>query len=261
MLHRPARTMVSVVGIGIGILLVVFTLGLANGSLRERGKRESNVGAELWIRPAGSKGFSGSDAMNMPVTMADDLEKIDGVAAAVPLTSVTVPANDGGLFNSRLIDGVPFEKYAAIAGLQIVQGRPFVEGRDEMMADSAWLERRKAKIGDKFSIYDRDFEIVGVYEPSAGARIKIPLTTLEEQLGSRGKTSGFLIKVRQGADAREVGDRVAARYPDNQLILTSELEDLYAGSPGAERVPRCRNRGRRRYKCPDHSPDNVHDGD
>ena len=36
MLHRPARTVVSVIGIGIGILLIVFTIGLANGSLRER---------------------------------------------------------------------------------------------------------------------------------------------------------------------------------------------------------------------------------
>src|SRR5213593_4510058 len=114
MLHRPARTFVSIIGIGIGILLVVFTIGLANGSLRERAKREQNVGAEIMLRPSGSVGLTGSDALNIPVRMGDELEKLDGVAAAVPIVSVTVPSNDGGLFNSRLIDGVPFDKYARI---------------------------------------------------------------------------------------------------------------------------------------------------
>jgi len=227
MLHRPARTFVSMIGIGIGILLVVFTIGLANGSLRERAQRESNVGAELMIRPSGSVSLSASDALNMSLSMVTELEKIDGVAAVVPVATVSVPANDGGLTGSRLIDGVPFDKYAAIAGLQVVQGRVFVPGRDEMMADTAWLDRRKARIGDKFSIYDRDFDIVGVYEPSAGARIKIPLTTLQEQLGSPGNASAFLVKVRDGLSPRDVGDRIQARFPDNQLILTSELEELY----------------------------------
>ena len=61
MLHRPARTVVSIMGIGIGILLIVLTIGLANGSLRERATREANVGAEIMLRAEGSVGLSGSD--------------------------------------------------------------------------------------------------------------------------------------------------------------------------------------------------------
>jgi hypothetical protein len=38
MFHRPARTIVSIVGIGIGVMLIAFVIGLANGSLRERAK-------------------------------------------------------------------------------------------------------------------------------------------------------------------------------------------------------------------------------
>jgi putative ABC transport system permease protein len=68
MLHRPARTLVSVVGIGMGILLIVFTVGLANGTLRDRAKRESNVGAEIMVRASGSLGLSGSEALRLPAT-------------------------------------------------------------------------------------------------------------------------------------------------------------------------------------------------
>lgn len=225
MLHRPARTLVSVLGIGMGILLIVFTIGLTNGTMRERASRDKNIGAEIMFFEAGSFGPSGT-ALRLPVAMKGELEKVDGVEAAVPIGQNSVAASDG-LTGSRLIDGVPFDEYAAISGMQIVQGRKFVEGRDEIMSDTAWLERRKLKIGDKFGIYERDFEIVGTYEPSAGSRIKIPISTMQTQLGSEGKASAFLIKAKPGVSAQAVGDNLSARFPDNQIILTSELEELY----------------------------------
>ena len=48
--HRPARTLVSVLGVGVGVLLIVFTVGLAHGVLRERGRREADVGAQIMVR-------------------------------------------------------------------------------------------------------------------------------------------------------------------------------------------------------------------
>jgi putative ABC transport system permease protein len=225
MLHRPARTFVSVVGIGIGILLIVFTIGLANGSLRERAQREANVGAEIMFRAPGSIGLSGTDALRMPMSMASDLERVEGVAAVVGVAQNSVPSD--GLTGSRFIDGVPFDAYAAMAGLQVTQGRKFEDGRDEIMSDTAWLDSRKLKLGDKFSLYERDFVIVGTYEPSAGARIKIPLSTMQQQLGSEGKVSGFLLKVKDGFSPKTVGDNLYERFPDNQIIQTSELEELY----------------------------------
>src|SRR5215207_9018098 len=188
MMHRPARTVVSIVGIGIGVLLIAFTIGLANGSLRERAKRESNVGAEIMFRSSGSIGMSGSDGMRLPVTIAEEVKKVDGVADVVPIAQNSVPATDG-ITGSRLIDGIPFDEYARVAGMQIIQGRAMVDGRDEIMSDTAWLANRKLNIGDHFKIYERDFEIVGTYEPSVGSRIKIPLSTMQTQLGAEGKSS------------------------------------------------------------------------
>lgn len=227
MLHRPARTMVSVAGIGIGILLIVFTIGLANGSMRERADRDKNVGAELEFVAAGSWALGGTE-MRLPIALKPDLERVEGVAAAVPIVQKSVQSNEG-ITGSRLIDGIDYPEYAAMAGLTIVQGRPFVQGADEMMSDAAWLERRKLNIGDKFSIYERDFTIVGTYEPSAGARIKIPISTMQSQLGGEGKTSGFLIDIKPGYEIDKVGDNVMNSFPANQyqLIKTSELEELY----------------------------------
>ena len=225
MLHRPARTAVSVIGIGIGILLIVFTVGLANGSLRERATRDKNVGAEIQFMAEGSFGMSGIEP-RLAVSSRSELEKVEGIALVVPFMQKSVPAKDG-LTGNRLLDGINFDDYAAMAGLQILQGRKFTEGADEMMSDAAWLSRRNMKIGDKFEIYEREFTVVGTYEPSAGARIKIPLSTMQTQLGAEGKASGFLVKLKPGYSVDDVGTSLAEKFPGSQIVRTSELEELY----------------------------------
>jgi len=226
MLHRPARTIVSVVGIGVGILLIIFTVGLANGSLRERAQREANVGAEIMIRASGSTGFSGSEALRLPVAMAGEMEKVEGVQKAVAIAQNNVPAKDTNT-GSRLVDAITYDEYADIAGLQIIQGRKFNDGADELMADTAWLQQKKLKIGDKLNVYDRDFEIVGSYEPSAGARLKMPLSTMQSQLGAEGKASAILVKIKPGFAQEQVAQNLQNRFPENQILLTRELEELY----------------------------------
>lgn len=226
MLHRPARTIVSVVGIGVGILLIIFTVGLANGSLRERAQREANVGAEIMVRASGSLGLSGSEALRLPTMIVNDIQKVDGVQNAVAIAQNNVPAKDTNT-GSRLVDAVNYDDYAAIAGLQVIQGRKMNEGADEVMVDTAWLQQKRLKVGDKLNIYDRDFTIVGSYEPSAGARLKMPLSTMQTQLAAEGKASAILVKIKPGFAQEQVAQNLQNRFPDNQILLTRELEELY----------------------------------
>jgi putative ABC transport system permease protein len=226
MLHRPARTVVSIIGIGIGILLIVFTVGLANGSLRERAKREANVGAEIMVRASGSIGMSGSESLRLPIKLAADIESVDGVALAVAIGQNTISVTDANT-GTRLIDGVDFDKYAEIAGLQIVRGRKFVEGSDEVICDTAWADQKKLAVGDQIPMYDRNFTLVGFFEPGAGARTKIPLSTLQKQIGSEGRASAILVRVKPGSNQETVAENIHSRFPDNQVILTRDLEELY----------------------------------
>lgn len=229
MFHRPVRTLVSIIGIGIGILLIVFTVGLANGSLRERAQREANVGAEILFRPSGAIGLTGSDALTLDVSLIPEIKKVEGVQNAIPLAQNAATAKDTNT-GSRLVDGVNFDEYAEMAGLKVIEGRKFVDGEDELMSDTGWLPQRKLKVGDSVEIYDRKFKIVGTYDPGAGGRIKIPLTTMQKQLGSENRVSAFLVKVKPGLKPEDVANNINKKFPDNQLILTKDLEELYLQS-------------------------------
>lgn len=229
MLHRPARTVVSIIGIGIGILLILFTVGLANGSLRERAQREANVGAEIMLRASGSLGLSGSESLRIPVSLAEQIAKVDGVASAVPIAQNTVSVKDSNT-GTRLVDGIDFDTYSRIAGLQIVKGRGLAAAGDEVICDAAWAHEKKLNIGDGISLYERNFELVGIYEPGAGARIKIPLATMQSQLGGEGRVTAILIKINDGQSVETVAERLHNTFPDNQIILTRDLEELYMQS-------------------------------
>jgi putative ABC transport system permease protein len=229
MMHRPARTVVSILGIALGVMLIIFTIGLTNGSLRERANREANVGAEIFFRAGGTIGMSGSESFRLPVSMANELIKIDGVKSAVILGQTNVPAPDSNI-GSRLVEGIQFEEYKQVTSLQIIEGTALPASGDVTIIDTAWQKQRKFKLGDTINTWDRPFTIVGTYEPAAGARMKIPLATMQQQLGSEGLCSAILVKIKDGFTIDDVGRNITAKFPENQIISTKELEELYLNS-------------------------------
>jgi putative ABC transport system permease protein len=235
MMHRPARTIVSIIGIALGILLIVFTYGMANGSLREQAARDANVGANFFFRAPGSTGPGGSEAFQIPAAVTKEIERVDGVEMAVPIGQNSADADT--TTGKRFIDGVKFDEYAKMSGIQLVAGRPFQDGTDEVVIDTAFQRQRNLKLGDSIKIWERNFTVVGMYEPAGGARVKMSLRTMQKQmLGEDGsaadldKVSAVLIKVRPGYNIDEVGERIHAAFPKNGLISTKELEDIYLNS-------------------------------
>jgi putative ABC transport system permease protein len=223
--HRPARTAVSILGTGIGVLLIVFTVGLAHGVLHERGRRESNIGAEILVRASGSLGIGGASPFRLKAAHAAEIAAVPGVRAATPIGQ-TLDTTDSG-FGSRLIDGINYDEYANLTGIAIREGRKLESG-DEAIVDPEWKERRHAKIGDTVPLFKRPFKIVGVYEPPGGGRIKIPLATLQDQAGTEGKATAILVACVDSARQEQVAAEIQKRFPDDQLIFTRDLPELYA---------------------------------
>jgi len=223
--HRPARTAVSILGTGVGVLLIVFTVGLAHGVLHERGRRESNIGAEIMIRASGTVSLAGGSQFRLPTSHAAELATIPGVRAATPIGQ-SVDKSDSG-FGQRLIDGIEYDQYASLAHISLREGRALGSG-DEAIVDPEWKDRRKAKVGDTVKLFDRPFTIVGVYEPPGGGRIKIPLKTMQEQEGAEGKASAILVACNDPSQQDAVAAQILERFPGDQLIFTRDLPEIYA---------------------------------
>jgi len=235
MTHRPARTLVSVLGVAVGVLLIVFTVGLAHGVLRERARREGEVGAEIMVRASGSIGLSGTQPFTLPLARADEIERLPGVRAAAAVGQKTDTSETG--FGMRVIDGIQFERYGRLTGLRVVEGRGLAESGDEAIVDPIWIEGRKAKVGDAVKLFEREFRIVGVYEPPGGGRIKIPLRTLQQQVGAEeGFATSVLVSCHNPAEQEQVAERIHQLFPEDQILFTRDLPELYTSSVPALNV-------------------------
>jgi putative ABC transport system permease protein len=230
--HRPARTVVSIMGTAIGVVLIVFTVGLAHGVLRERGRRESNIGAEIMVRPSGSMGFTPSSLM-LPVSRADEIARLAGVRATTPLGQ-TLDRSDAG-FGTRLIDGVDFDGYARVTGIGLREGNKLTGG-DQAIVDPVWQQQRNVPLGTTIQLFERTFTVVGTYEPPGGGRIKIPLSTWQDQEGAEGRATSILVAVNDPAKQEDVAALIRQRFPDDQIIFTRDLPELYASGVPALNV-------------------------
>src|ERR1700674_3537902 len=179
--HRPMRTVVSILGTAVGVLLIIFTVGLAHGMLHEHGRRDANINAEIMVRASGTIGLGGTEAFVLPVAHAQEIARIEGVRTAVPIGQA-LDKSDGG-FGMRFIDGIYFDEYSALKGIRINEGSKLTKG-DQAIVDPVWIKERRARIGSTVQVFERPFTVVGIYEPPGGARLKIPLSTMQEQLSS-----------------------------------------------------------------------------
>src|SRR5258708_6076361 len=124
--HRPMRTCVSILGTAVGILLIVFTVGLAHGMLHEHGRRDASINAEIMLRPSGAIGLGGSDAWVIPVTQATEIAALEGVRTAVAIGQTTDKGD--GPFGIRFVDAIPFDEYSKLTGIRIIEGSKLTGG-------------------------------------------------------------------------------------------------------------------------------------
>ena len=223
------RSLVSVSGIALGVLLIIFTVGLANGTLRGNAQREANVGAEIMVRSSGTFGLSGVEPLRLPVSRAAEIARIEGVKTVVAIgQNLDAADTETG---TRLIDGVNYDEYAGIAGLRIVEGRAIGADGNEAVIDTSWQAQKKIKVGSTLRIYEKNFTVVGTYEPPSGARIKIPLQTMQKELtGETKNCTAVLVKVADAKQQETVAERLSQRFPGDQIILTRNFEELYLGA-------------------------------
>jgi putative ABC transport system permease protein len=225
--HHPGRTLASVIGVAVGVILVVLTVGLVRGILRERGQRDANIGIEIMLRK-GAQGISLTSAdMTISESEVEAVRAVPGVAAATPVGQNIEVGGSGGL-GIRQVDGIDFQSFTAASNLRIVEGQPLPQSGDVAIIDFREAANRNVRVGDRIRSLGRDLTVVGIYEPEAGARIKVPLATMQELLGAEGKCSMIFVKCQNAAEQEAVAARILEKFPGYSFFLTRELPQLLA---------------------------------
>jgi putative ABC transport system permease protein len=218
---RPFRTLISVVGVALGVVLVVLFTGLARGMSNDMARRASNWKAEIvFTRPGAMEMTSGNASVS--VTYAQKLKEIEGVKEVVPVIRYVTPSPKGR-WGIQQLDGVDWEPFARMNDMQIVQGRA-ATGVDEVILDERQAREDKVAIGDTIQLFGgKDFRVTGIFSPPSGSRIKMSLSAMQNALQVENKCTYILVKLKDGEDPEKAAARINEKLPGNKINLTRDL--------------------------------------
>lgn len=218
--QRPIRTLVSVAGIALGVSLVMLFTGLARGMSNDLQRRATNVRAELIFMRPGAVQLTATTA-NLDTRYVDRLKAIEGVEDALPVIRHFSQGTSG--FGIEQIDGVPWNAYARMNGLNMVTGQG-PENLNEVVIDETKARNNNYRVGDMLKPFGKDdYRIVGIYSPESGARVKMTLEAMQKALESEGKCTFIFVKVRNSDQLQEVAARIDKELPGNTIQQTREV--------------------------------------
>ena len=217
---RPFRTLISVIGVALGVVLVVLFTGLARGMTNDMAHRASNWKAEIVFTRPGAMDTT-SAATPLSTAYAGKLLEIDGVQSTVPVIRYVTPSTKGR-WGIQQLDGVDWEPFARMNDMQLVAGRAPV-ANDEIILDERQVRDDKVTLGDSIELFGgKSYKVVGVFAPPSGSRIKMSLAAMQDALETRNCTF-ILVKLKDGYDPNEVAARINTALPGNKINLTRDL--------------------------------------
>src|SRR5262249_9332584 len=218
--QRPTRTLISVAGVALGVILIVLITGLGRGMLKEGVRREQEIGAEIQFWRIGATTISASTAMPLDDRYADRLKKIPGVRIVSPVGHFVQKSNTGLGF--EVVDGIELETYSAISNMRIVEGRAF-QSDDEVIIDEFKARRENRGVGSEIRVFGKKLKVAGIYSLQIGWRIKMSRVAVQIALSVENKCLLILVKVDDGTAPEEVKRRIDAALPNNQVVLTRDI--------------------------------------
>jgi putative ABC transport system permease protein len=231
LLHRPLRTLIGVMAVAVEVALVVLIVGLTSGLLQESAKRIQGIGADIMVQPPAASIFLGFSGSPMPVKIGGRLAELKYVQAAAP--ALLQFNSTGGV---EVIYGIDPESFRAVSGgFAFLQGHD-MEGPDDMLVDDWQAKAKNVKVGDTYTVLNHDWRVVGVFEHGKGARIFVPISTLQELVGARDKASIFFLKCTRPEHTDDVIDEIRSVLPGYTVRPLKDLLTLMTSTnvPGLE---------------------------
>jgi putative ABC transport system permease protein len=205
LVHRPIRSLISIVAIALEVTLILLIVGLSLGILNDSKARQAGMGADVVVMPPGSTVIAGVSGAPLPIKIADILAKLPHVASVAP---VVMQFSTAGTL--ELIYGIDLKSFEELGGpFHYLAGGPF-QGPNDVLVDDVFAKSKQAKVGDTIELLNNNFRIAGIVEHGRGARKFLPMSTLQNLMGSQGKVSGFYLKLDDANNAPAVVDEIKA---------------------------------------------------
>jgi putative ABC transport system permease protein len=230
-LHRPVRTLISVIAVGVEVMLVILVVGLTSGLIQETAKRIEGVGADLMLQPPSASVFMAFSGAPMPIKIRERLAELKYVKSVAP---VLLQFNSSGGLD--IIYGIEKESFYEVSGGFVFHSGHDLEGPNDILVDDWYAKAKNVKAGQKLKLLDNEFNVAGIVEHGKGARLFVNMQTLQELSGARDKASVFFVKCTRPEHTPAVMESMRQLFPRHEIRPLKDFLSLMTSSnlPGLE---------------------------
>ena len=159
LLHRPLRTLISVVAVAIEVIMILSIVAIMVGMVNNASHQRAGIGADIIVSPPNSSFISSVGGAPVPAKVADVLAKLPHVAVAAPAIAQFNMA--GGV---ETIWGINFPSYNALKPFVFLEGQPFSgPTANEVIVDDLYAHSKPGRtLGATIQLLNHSFRIVEI---------------------------------------------------------------------------------------------------
>jgi len=231
LLHRPMRTFIGVLAVAVEVALVVVIVGLTSGLLTETAKRIEGIGADVMLQSPSAQVFLAFSGSPMPIKIADKLREMKYVKSVAP---ALLQFNSAG--GVDVIYGIDRDSFRAVSGGFVFLEGHDMAGPDDLLVDDWAAKAKRIKVGDTYNLLNHDWHVAAIIEHGKGARLFVPIATLQDLVGAHDKASIFLLKCTRPEHTEDVMAQMRQMFPGYPVRPLKDFLSLMTSTniPGLE---------------------------
>jgi putative ABC transport system permease protein len=110
--------------------------------------------------------------------------------------------------------GIDKDSFRAVSGGFVCMEGHDMEGPDDLLVDDWAAKAKNLKVGGTYNVLNHDWHVAGIVEHGKGARLFVPLPTLQGLVGARDKASIFLVKCTRPEHTEDVMEEMRHLLPN-----------------------------------------------
>jgi len=160
--HNFGRFVLTTVGIGLLLMIVMGMGGIYRGLIYEATLLVDQVGADLWVVQGSTRGPF-AEVSRIPANLEDRVRAVPGVAEARRFVSHTIQRENRGRPLRMVVQGLSWPEDKG-DWLSLIAGRPLRQAHYEMIADRSL----GLPLGEKVKLGKDTYEVVGLTRGMVG---------------------------------------------------------------------------------------------
>lgn len=222
LVRRKVRTILSIIGISIGISAMVAFTSIVKGHMDGINNYARSSGAHLVVF---TKNIISLVQSRIPKKDLDEIRKINGVSDVASTSFYVVIFPRFMLLFGRN----PEERFIKYYQNERLKGR-LIEKDDEIMLGTISVTNLNKKIGDEIEFLNSKFRVVGIYETNTiweNAGCIISERVLQKAWAMGDSANLAFIYLNDPQKWKDVADTIIKKFPDLMAIRTDDFSSAF----------------------------------